>query len=106
MWEPGPDPGCTRNMRRLALAAIALCALAFPAAAQAKEISKVAVCGQGDKCVTYDNTDFNNLTFLAGSAGPTDPPNAAAPWYRVRFTMDMRKEGGGLDRWTVAYVPS
>jgi hypothetical protein len=44
--------------------------------------------------------------FLAEDAGPTDPPAAAAPWYRVRFTVDERDHGGGYDRWTVAYVPS
>jgi hypothetical protein len=44
--------------------------------------------------------------FLADDAGPTDPPAAAAPWYRVRFTVDEREHGGGFARWTVAYVPS
>jgi hypothetical protein len=44
--------------------------------------------------------------FLARDAGPTDPPAAAAPWYRVRFTIDECDHGGGNDSWTVAYVPS
>jgi hypothetical protein len=94
-------------MRRLlALTSAAVCLLAvLPAAAPAKEISKVAVCGQ-DRCVTYDEGDFGNLMFLAEDAGPTDPPAATAPWFRVRYTVDMREEGGGYDGWSVAYVPS
>jgi hypothetical protein len=95
-------------MRRLlALTFAALCSLAvLPAAAPAKEISKVAVCGQGHQCVTYDKSDLGNLMFLAEDAGPTDPPAAAAPWFRVRYTVDMRAEGGGRESWSVAYVPS
>jgi hypothetical protein len=92
--------------RRLALTSVVLCSLAAPAAAPAKEISKVAVCGQDKKCVTYDKGDFKNLIFLAEDAGPMDPPAAAAPWFRVRYTVDMREEGGGYDGWTVVYVPS
>lgn len=79
---------------------------AAPAVAPAKEISKVSVCGTAGTCTTYDESDFKSLMFLAQDAGPTDPPAAAAPWYRVRFTVDMREEGGGYERWTVAYVPS
>jgi hypothetical protein len=65
-----------------------------------------AVCGTTGLCTTYDKSDFNSLMFLAEDAGPTDPPAAAAPWYRVRFTVDERDHGGGYDSWTVAYVPS
>jgi hypothetical protein len=79
--------------------------LAAPAAAPAKEISEVRVCGSHE-CATYDKSDFKSLMFLAQDAGPTDPPAAAAPWYRVRFTVDEREHGGGFARWTVAYVPS
>ena len=99
--------GCTRNMRsHLAPIAVALGVLAAPAVAPAKEISKVSVCGTGGQCTTYDESDFKSLMFLAQDTGPTDPPPAPAPWYRVRFTVDMREEGGGYDSWTVAYVPS
>jgi hypothetical protein len=94
-------------MRRHLVAFIALAGLlAVPAAASAKEISKVAVCGKAHHCKTYDTSDFKSLMFFAESAGPTDPPAAAAPWYRLRLTMDTGAEGGGLDSWTVAYVPS
>lgn len=91
-------------MRRLlAAVAVVLGVLAAPAVAQAKEISKVSVCGSSGECTTYGNSDFKSLMFLADDAGPTDPPAAAAPWYRVRFTVD---HGGVSDSWTVAYVPT
>src|SRR4051812_32261222 len=92
--------------RHLAAIAVLLGVLAVPTTAQAKEISKVSVCGTAGRCTTYDKSDFKSLMFLAEDGGPTDPPAAAAPWYRVRFTVDMREEGGGHDSWTVAYVPS
>src|SRR3954451_3475900 len=92
--------------RHLAGIAVVFGALPAPAAAPAKEISKVAVCDTGGQCTTYDESDFKSLMFLVEDGGPTDPPAAAAPWYRVRFTVDMREEGGGHDSWTVAYVPS
>jgi hypothetical protein len=92
--------------RHLAAIAVILGVLAVPAATQAKEISKVSVCGTASQCTTYDQSDFRSLMFLAEDAGPTDPPAAAAAWYRVRFTVDEREHGGGYDSWTVAYVPS
>jgi hypothetical protein len=87
----------------LAVIAVVLGVLAAPAVARAKEISKVSVCGASGQCTNYDESDFKSLTFLAEDAGPTDPPAAAAPWYRVRFTIE---HGGSHDSWTVAYVPS
>ena len=92
--------------RHLVCIAFVVGVFAAPAVASAKEISKVSVCGTAGQCTTYDESDFKSLMFLAEDAGPTDPPPAAAPWYRVRFTVDMREEGGGYDSWTVAYVPS
>src|SRR5829696_6840403 len=92
--------------RHLAAIAVVLGMLAAPAVASAKEISKVTVCGTTGHCTTYDKSDFKTLMFLAEDAGPTDPPAAAAPWNRVRFTVDGREHGGGYDGWTVAYVPS
>ena len=92
--------------RHIAAIAVILGSLAVPAAAQAKEVSKVSVCGTASQCTTYDRSDFRSLMFLAENAGPTDPPAAAAAWYRVRFTVDEREHGGGYDSWTVAYVPS
>jgi hypothetical protein len=92
--------------RHLACIAFVVGMFAAPAVAPAKEISKVSVCGTAGHCTTYDESDFKSLTFLAQDAGPTDPPPAAAPWYRVRFTVDMREEGGGHESWTVAYVPA
>jgi hypothetical protein len=94
-------------MRCLLLATVAvLAAIAAPPAAHAKEIAKVELCGQGGHCRAYDESDFKSLMFLAQDTGPTDPPAAAAPWYRVRFTVDEREHGGGLETWSVAYVPS
>jgi hypothetical protein len=93
-------------MRPSAALVAALAVLALPAAASAKEVSEVAVCGNSKKCVTYDKSDFKSLMFLAHDAGPTDPPASAAPWYRIRFTVDEREHGGGYARWSVAYVPS
>ncbi len=92
--------------RRLAAIAVVLGVLAAPAVAPAKEISKVSVCGATGRCTTYDKSDFKSLMFLANDAGPTDPPAAAAPWYRLRFTVDEREHGGGFESWTVVYVPS
>jgi hypothetical protein len=92
--------------RHLAAIAVVLGVLAAPAVAPGKEISKVSVCGTTGHCTTYDRPDFKSLMFLAEDAGPTDPPAAAAPWYRVRFTVDEREHGGGYASWTVAYVPS
>jgi hypothetical protein len=92
--------------RHLAAIAVVLGLLAAPAVTSAKEISKVSVCGTTGQCTTYDKSDFKTLMFLADDAGPADPPAAAAPWYRVRFTVDEREHGGGYDSWTVAYVPS
>jgi hypothetical protein len=92
--------------RHLAAIAVVLGVLAAPAVASGKEISKVSVCGTTGHCTTYDRSDFKSLMFLAEDAGPTDPPAAAAPWYRVRFTVDEREHGGGYASWTVAYVPS
>jgi hypothetical protein len=91
-------------MRRpLAAIAVILVVVAAPAVAPAKEISKVSVCGTTGQCTTYDESDFKSLMFLAQDAGPTDPPAAAGPWYRVRFTVE---HGGDHESWTVAYVPS
>jgi len=92
--------------RQLAAIAVVVGVLAAPAVAPAKEISKVSLCGTTGHCTTYDKSDFKSLMFLAEDAGPTDPPAAAAPWYRVQFTVDEREHGGGYDSWTVAYVPS
>lgn len=89
--------------RHLVAIAVVLGLLAAPAVTQAKEISKVSVCGTTGQCTTYDKSDFKTLMFLAEDAGPTDPPAAGAPWYRVRFTIE---HGGRHDSWTVAYVPS
>jgi hypothetical protein len=93
-------------MRHLVAIAVVLGILAAPSVAPAKEISKVSVCGTTGHCTTYDKSDFKSLMFLAEDAGPTDPPAAAAPWYRVQFTVDEREHGGGYGHWSVAYVPS
>ena len=92
--------------RHFAWIVVLALALAAPAAAPAKELSQISVCGTGGNCTTYDKSDVKNLSALAQDGGPTDPPPAAAPWYRVRFTVDAREDGGGYERWTVVYVPA
>jgi hypothetical protein len=90
---------------RLLVLFLLVLGMAAPAAS-AKEVSRVEVCGSHGRCTSYDTSDFKSLMFLAQDAGPTDPPATAAPWYRVRFTVDEREHGGGYARWTVGYVPS
>ena len=90
-------------MRPLVLVIAAAALLVAPAAVHAKEIAEVSVCGTGNQCVTYDESDFKSLMFLAEDAGPAEPPAAAAPWYRLRYTAE---HGGERESWTIAYVPS
>ena len=70
---------------RLVLVAAVLAALALPASATAKEITKVTICGQGG-CRSTDDRD--RLATLPVGGTPTDPPRAA-PFYRV--TVHMRE---------------
>jgi hypothetical protein len=83
---------------------VLLLALAVPAAAQAKEIAKVTVCGESD-CATLTRKDLSNeqLHTLAEAVGEADPPAAAAPWYRIEVTVRADRERFS---WTQAYVPS
>jgi hypothetical protein len=90
-------------MRRLApiLALLAVC-LAAPAA-QAKEITKVKVCG-GDGCVTtHDPAILNGLTDGGPPTVPQDP-NAAV----LRLTATISERPGGKEMGTVRsrWVPS
>ena len=92
-------------MRPLAVPLAVIALLAVPAAAPAKEISSVTVCGAGGKCAKVDRKHDKNLMALAESAAASEAPGKAAPFYRVRF--GIREPGVKTEHhWTVAWVPS
>lgn len=89
---------------RTVLLILSAAALAAPAAAAAKEIEKVQVCG-ASKCFTFDRGNSGGKLMRFEQGGPTAPPPARpAPWYRLKITV------GGRDvrrfQFTNAYVPS
>ena len=92
--------------RALTPIVLGIAALLLPAAATAKEITKVSVCGAGGECKTFDRSDREALSAFGPDGGPAGPPSKPAAWYRVTFTHDGRADGGSLERWTIAYVPS
>jgi hypothetical protein len=75
-------------------------ALAVPAAAHAKEIASVSVCGAAG---CDDVTTIATPATLDGG-GRGNPPGSAAPFYRVKVRVraaDEERVG-----WTFLYVPS
>jgi hypothetical protein len=88
-----------RLLASLFAAALAIAALATPAAA--KEVKRAKVCGPSD-CVTV--TDREKVSLLVGGdgGGPGSPP-PASNFYTVEFTGDAE---GNEFTWTVYYVPS
>src|SRR3954451_681215 len=85
----------------LALLAIAAAALGPAAAASAKEIASVKVCG-ADGC--HDVTARATHAVLDGGP-PTTAPDVAAPYYRIK--VKMRVEGGeAVAGWTNLWIPS
>ena len=100
--EPTRPGRCTGDMRTpLVLLAIAALALGPAAAASAKEIDKVKVCG-ADGC--HDVTDRTTMAVTDGGP-PTGWPDGATPFYRVKISM---KEPGGesIPGWSFLWVPA
>ncbi len=82
------------------LIAVALVA-ALPAGAPAKGISSAEICGAAG-CRDVDEAQYHAL-FAEGA--PTGPPAAAAPFVRVRFTIEHGPDAGGVTD-AYDYVPS
>jgi hypothetical protein len=87
--------------RFLALTLTGLAALALPAVAGAKEISKVEICGE-ESCNTI--TGAAKLRRFVG-AGESMSTTAAppGPYYRVTLTA---KHEEGTEAWSIFYVPN
>ena len=100
--EPRRPRGCTGPMRRLAPALLAAtAALALPAAAQAKEIGSLKVCGP-DHCHAVTARSAMNA-FLEGGY-ETLAPTTGGAFYEVRARMRYDHEDAG--GYTVLYVPA
>jgi hypothetical protein len=83
------------------LLAVAALALGPAAAASAKEIDKVKVCG-ADGC--HDVTDRTTMAVTDGGP-PTGGLGEATPFYRVKIRM--REPGGGsIPGWGFVWVPA
>ncbi|HEV8249768.1 MAG TPA: hypothetical protein VGQ15_07325 [Gaiellaceae bacterium] len=76
-------------MRRLLL--VVLAALLLPAAAQAKEITGLAVCGPSE-CEDADVGGFGHAAPFGGDS--TGPPRG--PYYRLALNVDGQPSGWGL----------
>ncbi len=90
-------------MRPFAALLLALAALAAaPVLAQAKEISKVEVCGPS-VCVPVDKSHHND--FMDGGLA-AEPPGQAQAWYSIRYTISPAP-GEKMEKFTLrnAYVP-
>ena len=86
--EPARRGRCTSDMRTpLVLLALAAVALGPAAAASAKEIDTVKVCG-ADGC--HDVTDRTTMAITDGGP-PTASPDAATPFYRMKVSMKGRR---------------
>ena len=86
--------------RFVILALTALAGLALPSLAGAKEISKVALCGD-DGCREVTGGAAQRL--VGGGEDMTEPPAAPGPYYRV--TLTATADGRG-ESWSIFYVPS
>jgi hypothetical protein len=85
----------------LVLIAIAAVALGPAAAASAKEISAVKVCG-ADGC--HDVTDRATMAVTDGGP-PTAWPDEATPFYRVKISVEG-ENGETVPGWSFQWVPS
>ena len=85
----------------LVLLAIAAVALGPAAAASAKEISAVKVCG-ADGC--HDVTDQATMAVTDGGP-PTAWPDEATPFYRVKISV-KGENGETVPGWSFQCVPS
>ena len=100
--EPARGGRCTTDMRTsLALLAAVAVALGPAAAASAKEIASVKVCG-ADGC--HDVTDRATHAVVDGGP-PTMPPDKPAPFYRIK--VKIKAEGNeSIPGWINLWVPS
>ena len=79
-------------MRRIALIAAVLALFAVPEAAEAKGLKWIEVCGQ-DECskTSGRNWDYVRRPIISPptvmSGRPDDPPEAPAPWFRVKVAF-------------------
>jgi hypothetical protein len=87
-------------MRRLLPLPLLLCLL-LAAPAQAKEVLAAKVCGENG-CATSRDRDL--IAALAEGGDPVDPPNAAAPFFRVRLTIG-EDNGKVMDRFWTHFMP-
>jgi hypothetical protein len=88
-------------MKRLAITtATALAALALPALAGAKEISKVELCG-GEGCAELTGAAAQRL--VGNGEDRSGPPSSPGPYYRVTLTAEA---DGRSESWSIFYVPS
>jgi hypothetical protein len=85
----------------LVLLAIAAAALGPAAAASAKEIDQVKVCGV-DGC--HDVSDQATMAVTDGGA-PTAWPDEATPFYRIKVSMKV-PEGESIPGWSFLWVPA
>jgi hypothetical protein len=85
----------------LVLLAIAAVALGPAAAASAKEIDKVKVCGV-DGC--HDVSDQATMAVTDGGP-PTAWPDEATPFYRVKISVKV-PEGESVPGWSFLWVPA
>ena len=85
----------------LVLLAIAAVALGPAAAASAKEIDKVKVCGAGG---CHDVTDRASMAVTDGGP-PTAWPDEATPFYRIKITVKV-PEGEDVPGWSFLWVPA
>src|SRR5688572_13597018 len=87
-------------MRRLFAIGLLLC-VALAAPARAKEVLSVMVCGENG-CATSRDRDV--IAGLAEGGDPVDPPEAAAPFFRVRMTVGD-EDGKAVDRFWTYFMP-
>jgi hypothetical protein len=85
----------------LVLLAIAAAALGPAAAASAKEISKVTVCGTGG---CHDVTDQATMAVTDGGP-PTAWPDERSPFYQVKISV-TGEDGETVPGWTFLWVPA
>jgi hypothetical protein len=89
---------------RAALVAVIVASLLVPAAAAAKEVQSVQLCGASE-CFTFDRANSGDkLMLFEGGGRPASAPRRAAPWYRLL----TRIGDPGMEPvvFTSAYVPS
>ena len=100
--EPRRRARCNSGMRTpLVLLAIAAAALGPVAAASAKEIATVKVCGL-DGC--HDVTDDATMAVTDGGP-PTGWPDERSPFYRVKISV-KGEDGETVPGWTFLWVPA